>query len=72
MEKAIKLSVRGMSCGGCALTVQDALEKVAGVISASVDHKTGTAEIRFDRETPDTESMLRALREAGYSGSLSS
>jgi len=31
MEKVIKLGVRGMSCGGCALAVQSALEKGAGV-----------------------------------------
>ncbi len=72
MEKVIKLGVRGMSCGGCALAVQSALEKVAGVKSTSVDHKTGTAEVFFEQKMPDTESMLRALKEAGYSGGFSS
>ena len=72
MEKTVKLTVTGMSCGGCALTVEGALEQVAGVKEAEVDHKAGTAVVFFDRDIPDTESLLKAVREAGYSGGLSS
>jgi len=72
MKKTMKFSVTGMSCGGCALAVEGALEQVAGVKKVEVDHKAGTAVVFFDRDTPDTESLVKALREAGYSGGLSS
>lgn len=72
MKKTINLSVTGMHCGGCALAVQDALEKVDGVDAVTVDHKAGTAVVTYDQKKPDTGELLKAIREAGYSGGLSS
>jgi len=72
MMKTINLSVTGMHCSGCALAVQDALEKVKGVIAVTVDHNKRTAVVSYDQELPETGELLKAIREAGYSGGLSS
>ncbi len=44
-ETTTTLAVGGMTCGGCAGNVQRALEGVAGVTSAAVDHVTGNASV---------------------------
>ena len=44
-ETTTTLAVGGMTCGGCAGNVQRALEGVAGVTSAAVDHVAGNASV---------------------------
>ncbi len=57
------ITVDGMSCEHCEQTVEDALEKVAGVTSASADREAGTATIDGDA-APDA--LVGAVEEAGY------
>jgi len=40
--------VTGMTCGGCAATVQRKLSEVAGVRSVTVDHSSGSARVQLD------------------------
>lgn len=63
META-KLKVTGMNCGGCAASVQRALERVPGVASASVELREGEVEVRH--ENADVQAMTTALEKAGY------
>lgn len=59
-----KLKVTGMTCGGCAASVQRALERVPGVASASVALREGEAEVQH--ENVDVQAMTTALERAGY------
>lgn len=59
------LSVQGMTCGGCARHVHDALVAIAGVRSASVDVEHAQATIESDAAIP-REQIVSALDEAGY------
>lgn len=43
-----KLSVPGMNCHLCPLTVRKALERVPGVLEARADFATKTAEVKYD------------------------
>ena len=45
MGETTTLAVGGMTCGGCAGNVQRALEAVAGVTAAAVDHVAGSASV---------------------------
>ncbi len=57
--------IGGMTCGGCALNVENALLTVEGVSSANVDHVAGTAQIDSDGKSSKDE-MESAIRNAGY------
>jgi copper chaperone len=64
--KTIKLSVSGMTCGHCAMHVENALKDLAGVSSAKVDLKEKSAEVTYDESSVDTNKMAEAVAEAGY------
>ncbi len=57
--------IGGMTCGGCALNVENALLAVEGVSSAKVDHVSGTAQVDSDGNSPK-QVMEAAIRTAGY------
>lgn len=67
---AITLTVTGMTCAGCAINVQRALEGVPGVSSASVELDAGLATVRPVSESLETDSLLAAVRRAGYNASI--
>ncbi len=65
MSETVTLSVGGMTCGGCAGNVQRALEGVAGVTAAAVDHVAGSASVAH---TGVAQGELEAaVAAAGYS-----
>lgn len=63
---ATKLTVDGMSCGGCESNVEDALLDVPGVTDASADHEAGSATVEGDA---DPAALVDAVADAGYDAS---
>lgn len=61
-------TVTGMTCSGCASTVQRALQKVNGVKGVNIDLQKSQAEIEMDHHV-DTKFLQAGL--SGYSYSLS-
>jgi Cd2+/Zn2+-exporting ATPase len=59
-------SVRGMSCTNCANKVEQALRKLTGVQTCSVNFMTGNAAVTFDSAALKKEQIESAIREAGY------
>lgn len=57
------LTVEGMSCTNCEESVEEALEGVEGVTSASADHEAGTATVEG---TADPLDLIIAVEDAGY------
>jgi len=70
MEKIIKLKIGGMACAGCALAVQDVLEKVEGVTKAKVNHTTGSTEVHYVELAPSPDQLISAVERAGYRASV--
>ena len=64
--KTIKFSVGGMSCAGCARTVEEALASVPGVQTAKVDVLGRTATIMATEDVTD-QTLVDAVKAAGYS-----
>ena len=63
----LNLRVDGMTCGGCAAFVQNALQKVPGVQSASASYPQGRAVVTFDPSSPPrTSSLVEAVERGGY------
>lgn len=59
------LTITGMHCRSCEMLIKDALEE-AGVSSAKVDSKTGTAVIKFDGKKLSLEKVIKVIETEGY------
>lgn len=65
-QQKIDLPVTGMSCGGCAQTVQQALSGLNGVTAVTVSHAEAKAHIHFMPEQITVAQIQGAIRKAGY------
>lgn len=63
----ITLSVPGMDCPMCPVTVRRALNRVEGVIDAKADLSAGEARVRFDPALTDVDQLVAAVEDAGFS-----
>ncbi|HAH66521.1 MAG TPA: hypothetical protein DCL72_13855 [Rhizobiales bacterium] len=59
----VALKVSGMTCEGCARTIERVLSRVAGVESAKVDFDLG---IGIVRGTAGATELISAVVQAGY------
>lgn len=64
--KSVALKVGGMSCGGCANEIRNALLKVDGVYDAAVNFETGVANVQFDGAKADLAKISAAITKAGF------
>jgi P-type Cu+ transporter len=68
--KTISLPVTGMTCAACQARVQRALEKKAGVASASVNLMTNSASVAYDPDVASPQALVEAIRATGYGATL--
>ena len=61
----VNLEITGMTCASCVRRVEQALENVDGVVSATVNLATELAGVDVG-EKVDAESLTAAVRNAGY------
>ncbi|WP_082717486.1 MULTISPECIES: heavy metal translocating P-type ATPase [Burkholderia] len=61
----VTLTVGGMTCGGCARRVEQALRKVRGVTAATADLATARATVGIARDA-DPRTLVAAVEQAGY------
>jgi len=71
-EQTIELDIKGMHCGGCAATVQRALQRVPGVRDANVNFAVETATIQFDPHQVSVADFIAAVKDAGYDAEIPS
>ena len=64
--QALALKVKGMTCGGCANEIRNALLKVEGVYDAAVDFESGVAKVQFDGAKLDAAKISAAIVKAGF------
>ena len=63
-----RISVRGMHCAACAITVEAALKQVPGVAACSVNAATGRAWVRWLPTRTRPSEWLAAIERSGYRG----
>ena len=61
-----KLTVEGLHCGCCAVSLGMILRTVQGVRSAHADFDTKTAAIEYDSALASVETMNKAIEGLGY------
>lgn len=64
--RTVTLSVPGMNCAACPITVKKALVKVAGVAKVAVSLDQREAVVTFDDTRAGVGQLTRATTEAGY------
>lgn len=64
--RTVTLSVPGMNCTACPITVKKALVKVAGVAKVDVSLDLREAVVTFDDTKAGVGQLTRATTEAGY------
>ena len=66
-KESTKLKIGGMSCAACAGTIEKALRKQSGVVSARVNLATESATIEYDPVTTNTRKLIKTVEASGYS-----
>jgi Cu+-exporting ATPase len=61
----VDLSITGMSCNACAMTIEKGLNRLAGV-EATVNFATESARVTFDASQTDTLNLVSVVESLGY------
>lgn len=64
--RTVTLSVPGMTCAACPITVKKALTKVDGVSKVDVAFEQREAAVTFDDARTTVRALTRATENAGY------
>jgi len=64
--QTVTLSVSGMTCAACPITIKKALNKVEGVETIEVNLEKKEALVTFDDAKTTVEALLEATKNAGY------
>lgn len=64
--KTVTLSVPGMNCDLCPLTIKTAISQVPGVASVEASYEKKQAVVTFDDSKASVEALMKATANAGY------
>ena len=64
------LDIQNMTCSMCSITIHKALEKVPGVIEATVDYDHKTATVKYDADKTNPSALMKATTNAGFPSTL--
>ncbi len=65
----VDLSITGMSCNACAMTIEKGLNKISGV-EATVNFAAESARVTFNSDLVDSAELLSAVSSLGYGARL--
>ncbi len=65
-NKIIKLSVAGMTCHSCELTIERAWRKIDGVLKVDVNAEKGVARVVCGNAAPNLETLQSTIADHGY------
>lgn len=66
MTESAVFTVTGMKCGGCESTIKEKLMSLDGVLSVSASHKDEAVEVEFDSAKTDSDAIIEAISDAGF------
>src|SRR5947207_1930741 len=62
----IKLNIEGMNCVSCAQGIRKSLERVPGVLNATVNFATAKAFVEVEDHFHRDKELMKAVEQAGY------
>jgi mercuric ion binding protein len=66
----VTLSVEGMTCGSCEVTIRVAATRLDGVESVDVSYDEGSATVHYDPAKIEPASVAEAITNLGYPSSV--
>ena len=66
--REIKLKIEGMHCAGCSNRLEKILNNVDGVESAKVSLEEKSADIKYNEEEEELNTILQEIEDAGFKG----
>ncbi len=66
--KEIKLKIEGMHCAGCSNRLEKILNNVDGIESAKVSLEGKSADIKYNEEEVELNTILQEIEDAGFKG----
>lgn len=63
----LELTVDGMTCDGCEMTIEKGLIKEEGIVDVKADHERSSAIITLDTTIIDRNKVIASIEELGYS-----
>ena len=69
-QQSVILSVPGMNCAACPITIKKALEKVEGITAVTIDLERKQTAVTFDDTRTTTARLIQATTDAGYPSNL--
>jgi mercuric ion binding protein len=66
------LDVQNMTCSMCSITIHKALEKVPGVLEATVDYDHKTATVKYDPDKTSPSALVKVTSNAGFPSTVHS
>lgn len=64
--QTVVLQVENMTCPTCAITIDTALDKVAGVLNSTIDTEAGTVTVTIDPDRVSTDTVAATITNAGF------
>ncbi|MBU2804553.1 mercury resistance system periplasmic binding protein MerP [Acidithiobacillus ferridurans] len=68
--ETVTLSIPGMTCGACPITVRTALQRVPGVEKVGIDEAKKQVIVTYDDSKTNVQALTRATKDAGYPSSI--
>lgn len=65
-QKTVTLSVPGMSCATCPITVKKALTKLGGVVDVKSNLDRRETSVVYDNTQVSLDALTRATKDAGF------
>lgn len=69
-EKTVRLTVEGMTCGGCTISTKKVLTRLTGVAKAEVSYEKKEAIVTYDPAKVTVEQMIAAIKTLGYTATV--
>lgn len=69
-DATVTLSIPGMTCGLCPITVRTALKRVPGVEKVTIDEAHKQVGVLYDDRKTNTSALRQATKNAGYPSSV--
>lgn len=69
-DQTVTLSVPGMNCAACPITVKKALSRIPGVSTIEISLDTREVSVMFDDARTSVDALTHATGEAGYPSTL--
>jgi mercuric ion binding protein len=70
VTQAVTLSIPGMTCGACPITVRTALKRVPGVETVGIDEAQKQVTVTYDDSKTNVQALTQATKDAGYPSSV--